>query len=120
MDDAREMLSYAADGLGSAEALYERARIDDLRGWGAFVRTREDKDRNPSWNEWLRRIDLLGEKKAVVMQRPATNAVACRAQALADYGAAAARGVSAAVDALARHASHENDKDVRRSGAGGK
>jgi len=120
MDDAREVLSYAADGLGSAEALYERARIDDLRGWGAFVRTREDKDRNPSWNEWLRRIDLLGEKKAVVMQRPATNAVACRAQALADYGAAAARGVSAAVDALARHASHENDKDVRRSGAGGK
>ena len=120
MDDAREMLSYAADGLGSAEALYERARIDDLRGWGAFVRTREDKERNPSWKEWLRRIDLLGEKKAVVMQRPATNAVACRAQALVDYGAAAARGVSAAVDALARHASHENDKDVRRSGAGGK
>ena len=120
MDDAREMLSYAADGLGSAEALYERARIDDLRGWGAFVRTREDKDRNPSWKEWLRRIDLLGEKKAVVMQRPATNAVACRAQALADYGAAAARGVSAAVDALARHASHENNKEVRRSGAWGK
>ena len=35
--------------------------------------------------------------------------------ALKGYREAAARGVSAAVDALARHATHENDKDVRRS-----
>ena len=90
--EARETLSYAADALNSAEAVYERARVDDFLGWGAFVRTREEKARNPPWPMWLRRIDLLGEKKAVVML-----------------------GVSAAVDALARHASHENDKDVRRS-----
>ena len=114
--EARETLSYAAEALDSAEALYERARIDDFLGWGAFVRTREEKDRNPPWPLWQRRIDLLGEKKAVFMQRPATNELAHRAQALEGYRAAAARGVSAAVDALARHATHENDKDVRRSG----
>ena len=113
--EAREALSYAADALNSAEALYERARVDDFLGWGAFVRTREEKARNPPWTAWLRRIDLLGEKKAVFMQQPATNAIACRTQALEGYRAAAARGVSAAVDALARHANHENDKDVRRS-----
>ena len=50
------------------------------------------------------------------MQRPATNDLACRAEALKGYREAAARGVSAAVDALARHATHENDKDVRRLG----
>ena len=114
--EARETLSYAADALNSAEAVYERARVDDFLGWGAFVRTREEKARNPPWTAWLRRIDLLGEKKAVFMQQPATNAIACRTQALEGYRAAAARGVSAAVDALARHANHENDKDVRRSG----
>ncbi len=113
--EARETLSYAADALNSAEAVYERARVDDFLGWGAFVRTREEKARNPPWTAWLRRIDLLGEKKAVFMQQPATNAIACRTQALEGYRAAAARGVSAAVDALARHANHENDKDVRRS-----
>ena len=113
--EAREALSYAADALNSAEAVYERARVDDFLGWGAFVRTREEKARNPPWTAWLRRIDLLGEKKAVFMQQPATNAIACRTQALEGYRAAAARGVSAAVDALARHANHENDKDVRRS-----
>ena len=113
--EAREALSYAADALNSAEAIYERARVDDFLGWGAFVRTREEKTRNPPWTTWLRRIDLLGEKKAVFMQRPATNAIACRTLALDGYRAAAARGVSAAVDALARHATHENDKDVRRS-----
>ena len=80
------------------------------------MRTREEKDRNPPWPLWQRRIDLLGEKKAVFMQRPATNELAHRTQALEGYRAAAARGVSAAVDALARHATHENDKDVRRSG----
>ena len=117
--DARETLSYAADALNSAEALYERARVDDFLGWGAFVRTREEKMRNPPWTDWLRRIDLLGEKKAVVMMYPLTgnNAhIAYRTQALEGYRAAAARGVPAAVDALARHANHENDKDVRRSG----
>ncbi len=114
--EARETLSYAADALNSAEAVYERARVDDFLGWGAFVRTREEKARNPPWTAWLRRIDLLGEKKAVFMQQPATNAIASRTQALEGYRAAAARGVSAAVDALARHANHENDKDVRRSG----
>ena len=113
--EAREALSYAAAALNSAEAVYERARVDDFLGWGAFVRTREEKARNPPWTAWLRRIDLLGEKKAVFMQQPATNAIACRTQALEGYRAAAARGVSAAVDALARHANHENDKDVRRS-----
>ena len=113
--EAREALSYAADALNSAEAVYERARVDDFLGWGAFVRTREEKARNPPWTAWLRRIDLLGEKKAVFMQQPATNAIACRTQALEGYRVAAARGVSAAVDALARHANHENDKDVRRS-----
>ena len=113
--EAREALSYAADALNSAEAVYERARVDDFLGWGAFVRTREEKARNSPWTAWLRRIDLLGEKKAVFMQQPATNAIACRTQALEGYRAAAARGVSAAVDALARHANHENDKDVRRS-----
>ena len=113
--EAREALSYAADALNSAEAVYERARVDDFLGWGAFVRTREEKARNPPWTVWLRRIDLLGEKKAVFMQQPATNAIACRTQALEGYRVAAARGVSAAVDALARHANHENDKDVRRS-----
>ena len=114
--DARETLSYAAEALGSAEALYECARVDDFLGWGAFVRTREEKMRNPPWKDWLRRIDLLGESKAVFMQRPATNDLVHRAQALEGYRTAAARGVSAAVDALARHATHENDKDVRRSG----
>ena len=114
--DARETLSYAAEALGSAEALYELARVDDLLGWGAFVRTRDEKTRNPPWPEWLRRIDLLGEKTAVFMQRAVTNDLAYRTQALDGYRAAAARGVSAAVDALARHATHENDKDVRRSG----
>ena len=113
---ARETLSYAADALGSAEALYELARVDDLLGWGAFVRTREEKDRNPPWTAWLRRIDLLGEKKAVFMQPASTNDLVYRADALKGYREAAARGVSAAVDALARHATHENDKDVRRSG----
>ena len=113
--EAREALSYAADALNSVEALYERARVDDFLGWGAFVRTRDEKARNPPWTEWLRRIDLLGEKKAVFMQQPATNAIACRTQALEGYRVAAARGVPAAVDALARHANHENDKDVRRS-----
>ena len=114
--EARETLSYAAEALGSAEALYELACVDDLLGWGAFVRTREDKARKPPWPDWQRRIDLLGEKTAVFMQRPATNSLACRTQALEGYRAAAARGVPAAVDALARHANHENDKDVRRSG----
>ena len=114
--EARETLFYAAEALGSAEALYELARVDDLLGWGAFVRTREEKARNPPWPEWLRRIDLLGEKKAVIMQQASTNNLACRAEALKGYREAAARGVSAAVDALARHATHENDKDVRRSG----
>ena len=116
--EARETLSYAADALNSAEALYERARVDDFLGWGAFVRTREEKARNPPWPMWLRRIDLLGEKKAVVMLYPSVSNLAhlaSRTQALKGYRAAAARGVSAAVDALARHASHENDKDVRRS-----
>ena len=113
---ARETLSYAAEALGSAEALYELARVDDLLGWGAFVRTREEKERKPPWTTWLRRIDLLGEKKAVFMQPAFTNDLAYRAEALKGYRAAAARGVSAAVDALARHATHENDKDVRRSG----
>ena len=116
--EARETLSYAADALDSAEALYERARVDDLLGWGAFVRTREEKARNPPWPMWLRRIDLLGEKKAVVMLYPSVSNLAhlaSRTQALEGYRAAAARGVPAAVDALARHASHENDKDVRRS-----
>ena len=114
--DARETLSYAAEALGSAEALYELARVDDFLGWGAFVRTREEKERKPPWTTWQRRIDLLGEKKAVFMQRPATNDLVHRTQALEGYRAAAARGVPAAVDALARHANHENDKDVRRSG----
>ena len=114
--DARETLSYAAEALGSAEALYECARVDDLLGWGAFVRTHEEKERKPPWTIWLRRIDLLGENKAVFMQRPATNDLSYRTLALEGYRAAAARGVSAAVDALARHATHENDKDVRRSG----
>ena len=116
--EARETLSYAADALNSAEAVYERARVDDFLGWGAFVRTREEKARNPPWPMWLRRIDLLGEKKAVVMLYPSVSNLAhlaSRTQALKGYRAAAARGVSAAVDALARHASHENDKDVRRS-----
>ena len=89
--------------------------MDDFLGWGAFVRTRDEKSHNSPWTKWLRRIDLLGEKKAVFMQQPATNAIACRTQALEGYRAAAARGVSAAVDALARHANHENDKEVRRS-----
>ena len=118
LQEARETLSYAADALDSAEALYERARVDDFLGWGAFVRTREEKARNPPWPMWLRRIDLLGEKKAVVMLYPSVSNLAhlaSRTQALKGYRAAAARGVSAAVDALARHASHENDKDVRRS-----
>ena len=115
--EARETLSYAAEALDSAEALYELARVDDFLGWGAFVRTREEKERRPPWTAWLRRIDLLGEKKAVFMQRPAANDLACRTQALKSYRAAAARGVSAAVDALARHAAHENEKDVRRSSA---
>ena len=114
--EARETLSYAAEALGSAEALYELARVDDLLGWGAFVRTREEKDRNPPWTAWLRRIDLLGEKKAVFMQPASTNDLVYRADALKGYREAAARGVPAAVDALARHATHENDKDVRRSG----
>ena len=114
--DARETLSYAAEALNSAEALYELARVDDLLGWGAFVRTREEKDRKPPWTTWLRRIDLLGEKKAVFMQPAITNDLVYRAEALKGYREAAARGVSAAVDALARHATHENDKDVRRSG----
>ena len=114
--EARETLSYAAEALDSADALYERARVDDFLGWGAFVRTRDEKARNPPWPEWLRRIDLLGEKTAVFMQRAVTNDLAYRTQALDGYRAAAARGVPAAVDALARHASHENDKDVRRSG----
>ena len=115
--EARETLSYAAEALDSADALYERARVDDFLGWGAFVRTRDEKARNPPWPEWLRRIDLLGEKTAVFMQRAVTNDLAYRTQALDGYRAAAARGVPAAVDALARHASHENDKDVRRSSA---
>ena len=115
LQEAREILSYAADALNSAEAIYERARVDDFLGWGAFVRTREQKACNPPWTKWLRRIDLLGEKKAVFMQQPATNSLACRSLALEGYRTAAARGVSAAVDALARHATHENDKDVRRS-----
>ena len=114
--DARETLSYAAEALGSAEALYELARVDDLLGWGAFVRTREEKERKPPWTAWLRRIDLLGEKKAVFMQQAFTNDLVYRAEALKGYRAAAARAVPAAVDALARHATHENDKDVRRSG----
>ncbi len=114
--DARETLSYASEALGSAEALYELARVDDFLGWGAFVRTRDEKARNPPWPEWLRRIDLLGEKKAVIMQQAFTNDLVYRAEALKGYREAAARGVSAAVDALARHATHENDKDVRRSG----
>ena len=114
--EARETLSYAAEALGSAEALYELARVDDLLGWGAFVRTREEKERKPPWTIWLRRIDLLGEKKAVFMQPASTNDLVYRAEALKGYREAAARGVSAAVDALARHATHENDKDVRRSG----
>ena len=114
--DARETLSYAAEALDSSEALYELARVDDLLGWGAFVRTREEKERKPPWTAWLRRIDLLGEKKAVFMQPAFTNDLEYRAEALKGYRAAAARGVSAAVDALARHATHENDKDVRRSG----
>ena len=118
LQEAREILTYAAESLNSAEALYERARVDDFLGWGAFVRTREEKARNPPWTAWLRRIDLLGEKKAVVMLYPSVGNLAhlaSRTQALKGYRAAAARGVSAAVDALARHASHENDKDVRRS-----
>ena len=115
--EARETLSYAAEALGSAEALYELARVDDLLGWGAFVRTREEKARNPPWTAWLRRIDLLGEKKAVIMQPASTNDLVYRADALKGYREAAARGVSAAVDALARHATHENDKEVRRSSA---
>ena len=115
--EAREILTYAAEGLNSAEAIYELARVDDLLGWGAFVRTRDEKAGNPPWPKWLRRIDLLGEKKAVFMQQPATNSLACRSLALEGYRAAAARGVPAAVDALARHATHENDKDVRRSSA---
>ena len=118
LQEAREILTYAAESLNSAEAVYERARVDDFLGWGAFVRTREEKARNPPWPMWLRRIDLLGEKKAVVMLYPSVSNLAhlaSRTQALEGYRAAAARGVSAAVDALARHASHENDKDVRRS-----
>ncbi len=114
--EARETLFYAAEALGSADALYELARVDDFLGWGAFMRTREDKARNPPWTAWLRRIDLLGEKKAVFMQPAFTNDLVYRAEALKGYRAAAARGVPAAVDALARHATHENDKDVRRSG----
>ena len=114
--DARETLSYAAEALGSAEALYELARVDDFLGWGAFVRTREEKERKPPWTAWLRRIDLLGEKKAVIMQPASTNDLVYRAEALKGYRLAAARGVPAAVDALARHATHENDKEVRRSG----
>ena len=113
---ARETLAYAAEALGSADALYELARVDDFLGWGAFVRTRNEKARNPPWPEWLRRIDLLGEKKAVIMQPASTNDLVHRAESLKGYREAAARGVSAAVDALARHATHENDKDVRRSG----
>lgn len=113
---AREALAYAAEALGSADAVYELARVDDFLGWGAFVRTRDEKARNPPWPEWLRRIDLLGEKKAVFMQQAFTNDLVYRAEALKGYREAAARGVSAAVDALARHATHENDKDVRRSG----
>ena len=115
--EAREALAYAAEALGSADALYELARVDDLLGWGAFVRTREEKDRKPLWTAWLRRIDLLGEKKAVFMQQAFTNDLVYRAEALKGYRAAAARGVPAAVEALARHATHENDKDVRRSSA---
>ena len=114
--EAREILTYAVDALNSVEAIYERARVDDFLGWGAFVRTREEKERKPPWPEWLRRIDLLGEKKAVIMQQAITNDLVYRAEALKGYREAAARGVSAAVDALARHATHENDKDVRRSG----
>ena len=113
--DARETLSYAAETLGSAEALYELARVDDFLGWGAFVRTRDEKERRPPWTKWLRRIDLLGEKRAVVMQQPATNDLVHRKRALDGYRAAAALGVPEAVDALARHASHENEKDRRRS-----
>ena len=67
-----------------------------------------------SWTD--NRTVLLGENKAVFMQRPATTDLSYRTLALEGYRAAAARGVSAAVDALARHATHENDKDVRRSG----
>ena len=44
------------------------------------------------------------------------NDLVYRAEALKGYRLAAARGVPAAVDALARHATHENDKEVRRSG----
>ena len=51
------------------------------------------------------------------MQYPPTSSnahVTYRMKALEGYRAAAARGVPAAVDALARHAAHENNKDARR------
>lgn len=115
--EARETLSYAADALGSGEAMYERARADDLLGWGAFVRTRAERDSNPPWTKWLRRIDLLGEKKAGFVQPPPTNSLTFRELSLDGYRAAAARGVPAAIEALTRHASHENRKEVRRAAA---
>ena len=117
LQDAREILTYAAEALNSAEALYERARVDDFLCWGAYVRKQDVSAGNPPWTKWLRRIDLLGEKKAAVMLNPATDNSTYkryREQALEGYRAAAARGISAAMDALVRHASYKDDRDVRR------
>ena len=117
--EARETLSYAAEALGSTDALYELARVDDFLCWGAYVRTSEEKARKPPWPKWLRRIDLLGEKKAAVMLNPAMDNPTYtrhRKLALEEYRAAAVRGVQAAMDALVGHASYKDDKDVRRSG----
>ena len=43
LQEAREILTCAVDNLDSAEALYERARVDDFLGWGrSSVHARSD------------------------------------------------------------------------------
>ena len=98
--DAHAALCDAAEsGLPAAQ---ERlARVYDIWGWGGWVRTKEEA--GARWTEWLRRIDLPKEGKAVPVSRPPENAEEFRKLARDWYRAAAENGVAAAAEALRLH-----------------
>ena len=65
------------------------------------MRTKEEA--GARWTEWLRRIDLPKEGKAVPVSRPPENAEEFRKLARDWYRAAAENGVAAAAEALRLH-----------------
>ena len=99
--DAHSALCDAAEA-GNAEAQYLLARVYDFWGWGGWVRTKAEREKN--WLEWSRRIDFEKGATAILVSRPAPNAEEFRRLSLDWYRSASENGVSKATEALERHA----------------